>query len=48
MKQGRKDGGGEGDDLSTASQTDSSDFLVGGAHYPLLLDSKLMKDLHKT
>lgn len=39
--------GGEKDDFSTASQTDSSDFLVDDAHYPLILDSKLMKDLYK-
>lgn len=44
---GKEEGGGDRDDLSTASQTDSSDLLVGDAHYPLLLDSKLIKDFHK-
>lgn len=34
------------DDLSTASQTDSSDWLVGGAHYPPSF-TQLMKDLCK-
>jgi len=43
-----KEGQGEKrDDLSTASLTDYSDFLVGDAHYLLLLDSKLKKDLRK-
>lgn len=48
MKQGKKDWERERkrDDLSTASQTDSSDWLVGGAHYPPSF-TQLMKDLCK-
>lgn len=36
----------ERDDLSTASQTDSSDCLAGDAHYPPSF-RELMKDLCK-
>lgn len=45
MKQRMKDWERGRDHLSTASQTDSSDWLVGNAHYPPFRE--LMKDLCK-